>query len=121
MDNEREIVNIDEEFSDGMIERIDYLENATVEYLSKISEQPLDPTVDLGVTEIVGDVLELACNMLNLRGYYGCYPYRDEDNSPIVLLCTHCDECPVLEMGNCKYKEEPYVKNVEYKDELEEE
>lgn len=102
------VESVSEELTPGMLNRIDELDHITLEYISKIYGKEID-RCDIGVGEIIGSILELAVNSLNLRGYDVCYPYTaDDDKCPITYLCTHCGECIKFGTGNCPYKDEQY-------------
>lgn len=119
-DGDKEVSSIQEDFSYGMMVRIDDIDNATYKYLSELAGKPLSVSTDRGISEVVGEVLEFACNSLIKRGYNACYPYRtnsESDKSPIIeYLCTHSGECDIFNRGECKYKDEPYEKIIEYKE-----
>lgn len=106
------VVSVEESFSDGMIERLDEIDNITLNYLEKMYGEKIDRTKP-GITEIIGTIVETAEKMLNEKELFVCYPYTGlmnlDENANINLLCTHLGDCPKFKNGDCPYKDELYT------------
>ena len=79
-------------FNNFLSDRMDFLDNATMEYCKIISGND-SIEWDAG---IMGEILEFVCDTLNLHGIDTCYPYYEEDDKPCIEgeECS-CKNCPL--------------------------
>ena len=110
----RPIFSIDEELSKGMLTRLDEIDTITFEYLEKLSGKKLD-RADPNMTEIIGNVIEVAARNMDDHGHTICYPYTAtvNEDTRCNLLCIHHPDCQLLKDDKCPHKEDIYTYDVE--------